>query len=77
MYWNYQFSVPKLIGKDQGGTHSDNSVEGDDSSSSGLGSAMALDTMGKGILLFSVVRMFSVFFLSKYNNNYKMLPVYR
>ena len=39
----------KLIGKDQGGTHSDNSVKGDDSSSSGLGSAMALDTMGKGI----------------------------
>ena len=39
----------KVICKDQGGIHSDNSVEGDDSSSSGLGSAMALDTMGKGI----------------------------
>ena len=45
----------KFIGKDQGGAHPDNSVEGDDSSSSGLGSAMALDTVGKGQYYCSVL----------------------
>ena len=48
----------KFIGKDQGGTQSDNSVERDDSSSSGLDSSIALDTMGKGI--YCLLKVFSL-----------------